>query len=87
MKKFFITALHTTNILDPPASMLEGQIERTVPEPLKRIIPSKSFLKSENKPGVYFCYFPHNEMVYIGMSQNIANELRILRSSIAIMRL
>ena len=37
--------------------------------------------RRENKPGIYVCYFPHNKKVYIGMSQNIKNELKILQSN------
>ena len=37
--------LQNINIYNPPASMLEGYIEKNIPESLKKIIPSKIFLK------------------------------------------
>ena len=60
--------------------MLEGVLANNVPNDLKKIFPNQTFMEPENKPGIYVCYFPHNDTVYVGMSKEIKTEIGRLQS-------
>jgi len=61
--------------------MLEGLKVNNIPDKLKNILNVSCFLNIEDKPGIYVCFFPHNNTVYIGMSKSIKREIGFLKSS------
>lgn len=60
-----------------PSSAAEA---KDVPQGLKDIFTTETFLQPRYEPGIYVIYFPQTQSVYIGQSQKIKHEIALIKT-------